>query len=591
MIAKSLGESIAAAKARALSITDDPSPTAAAAAETEERSPVESSRVVARRGSDANKRTRLSSMSKQNNGAIQFHSKSVERELESSFGSPEPAPKSVSADTVSAEIEYAVTDQPKSLRRPMSVPVNMSGLNRSTNDLQSLDAQTSERISLSELVASQNGYLKTHNRSKSYTEDGLVSQEGNRQSQRHHHIHSLSADTAAKSVIHLEGDAEVRPPTPPPEPIEDRSILEAEITKKVISSARSLLLAGKISESEFESLLNCDAKFRDAVVRDESEESTSRLEECFGEPWANRRIRLLTHYFATNKIPMNKKLLYPHEGDGEWPEYDLRCFIVKSNDDLRQEVCCLQLIELCQEIFTDIAEPGTQCKLFLKTYRIISTNSSSGIVQVIPDTMSLDALKKTPGFTTLPEHFQKVYGLSSERLHAAQRNFVASLAAYSVVCYIFQIKDRHNGNILIDRDGHLIHIDFGFLLGIAPGGSFSIESAPFKLTEEMVDVFGGLDSPFFSEFLRAFTSAFLALRANAETIISTISLMATQSTFPCFIGKDTNVIIDRLRGRFRSDLSVGDTVQHCLDLIIQSYAHYGTKQYDTFQWLTNGIMP
>jgi phosphatidylinositol kinase/protein kinase (PI-3 family) len=45
-----------------------------------------------------------------------------------------------------------------------------------------------------------------------------------------------------------------------------------------------------------------------------------------------------------------------------------------------------------------------------------------------------------------------------------------------------------------------VHIDYGFILGDSPGFNINFESAPFKLTQEYVDVLGGVDSAAFQLF-------------------------------------------------------------------------------------------
>ncbi|KUF94595.1 hypothetical protein AM588_10004823 [Phytophthora nicotianae] len=265
----------------------------------------------------------------------------------------------------------------------------------------------------------------------------------------------------------------------------------------------------------------------------------------------------------------------------------------KSFDDLRQEVLVMQLISYFQQIFELEKLP-----LRLHPYRILSTGSSTGLIEVVSNAMSLDGVKKTPGFKNLRSHFEQMYGEATnnsegdengegaELLHQAKLNFIHSLAAYSIVCYILAIKDRHNGNIMLDIEGYIIHIDFGFCR--APGGSFSFETAPFKLTAEMVDVLGGRHSSNFQYFTDLCVQGALAARKHAETIYTLVEVMSYHSKLPCFVGGAAGPL-SGLKDRLFLNISEKKVAPTIQSMVQRAYDHFGTNKYDQFQTFSNGI--
>ena len=87
------------------------------------------------------------------------------------------------------------------------------------------------------------------------------------------------------------------------------------------------------------------------------------------------------------------------------------------------------------------------------------------------------------------------------------------------------MKDRHNGNILIDSEGHLVHIDFGFMLQSSPGG-MNFETSPFKLTKEYIDLLGGNDSKMYEDFKCLMIRGFYEVQRNLDDLLILIDIMA-----------------------------------------------------------------
>ena len=110
------------------------------------------------------------------------------------------------------------------------------------------------------------------------------------------------------------------------------------------------------------------------------------------------------------------------------------------------------------------------------SFEILSIGPNYGIVECVPDAISVDSVKRTSKVSTLVKFFRLTFGAERSRAFKSSRKaFVESLAGYSLFCYLIQVKDRHNGNILLDSSGHLVHIDFGFMISNSPGGGLNFE--------------------------------------------------------------------------------------------------------------------
>lgn len=291
--------------------------------------------------------------------------------------------------------------------------------------------------------------------------------------------------------------------------------------------------------------------------------------DLLGQPFITR-IQPMVDVINTKQLP---RKLYMRSDQGKFT------FLLKGNEDLRQDERVMQLIALTNMLLSHNSE-AFERQLFIQPYSVIPLSPNSGLLAWLSNTetimqlisssrskikgnrtsdnelaamMGLDPKTLRQTHLDFDKLMQKYNVLPMERKLAQYRDalaqsdgmdlknllwrrssstqtwisrrtcFARSIATTSMIGYVIGLGDRHPGNTLIEQTKfNAISIDFGDVFEAAHHRSTYPEQVPFRLTPQITNAF---------EYAAIYGKAAPGTRGHFKTSsVITMSIMRKQRT-------------------------------------------------------------
>lgn len=164
----------------------------------------------------------------------------------------------------------------------------------------------------------------------------------------------------------------------------------------------------------------------------------------------------------------------------------------------------------------DIVKQELELKSDLVTYRVIPIDMTSGFVEIVPNAKTISEILTKGTISNYLYHNKEVVS------NNISNNYMMSLAFWTVMSYVIGIGDRHLDNIMINDDGCLFHVDYGYILG-------QDKSYCVRLDSDMVEGLGGIS--YLPVFKTHTLKMFMVVREYYNLISKIVSNVSNNDDF------------------------------------------------------------